>query len=444
MSVFLPPPEFLDSRRGRRVGLSGSLPPRSRTDDLPPRAAVVVVGGGIAAIGLVGTLWHAGVEDVVIVDREGRLGGRFLARADVLGQRVLRSPYDHHPGVEGYRDCELLDFARLHWGSLTEGERLQVRMAQAGHRSVVPMDIFEAYCNHVVAVHGIADCTWRGEVLRVTPRADDVLVHTSLGDVAGTTVVLCAGEESAPAPETWWPGPATPDHVHHWNERIATGAGTTVVVGAGLSGAHVMYNALAAGGRVQWVVRGEAERYQCADVNASFFRAEGRARFFGTSWSDRLLMMRQHRRASVMFEFRPALMAAEAEGQLVVHRGVGVAGVRSLEGKGAGVDLLDGATVSGDRVVLALGTRPLIGADLLPPDVVAARDGWPDLDEATLAYRAAPRVYALGAATCMVLGPAARNIDGHRVGTSLVAASILAELTSGDLRGEPAQCLMLS
>jgi hypothetical protein len=77
-------------------------------------------------------------------------------------------------------------------------------------------------------------------------------------------------------------------------------------------------------------------------------------------------------------------------------------------------------------VILALGTVPSIGAGLLPDSVVGARDGWPDLDERTLAYRRAPRVFAAGASTCMVLGPAGRNIDGHRVATARIAASVAA------------------
>ncbi|MET7808694.1 NAD(P)-binding domain-containing protein [Micromonospora chersina] len=425
MTVFLPPPDFLDSPRGRRFA---APPQQYRTDALPDEAAVVIVGGGLAAISVAGTLWHAGVRDFVIVDRAGRLGGQFLRRADILGQRVLRSPYDHHPGVEGYRDCELLDFARLQWSLLTDGERLQVRMAQAGHRSVVPMDVLEAYCDHVVAMHGLAARAWQGEVQQVSPNEDEVLVRTSLGDVRAATVVLCTGEEATPAPDDWWPGDATPTGVGYWCDPAEPAGGETVVVGAGLSGAHLVTNALAAGDRVHWIIREESERYQCADVNASFFRAEGRSRFHGTSWQDRLLMMRQHRRASVMFEFRPRLTAAEEQGRLTVHRGTTVTAVHGRADGGPSVELADGTTVTGERVLLALGTRPLIGSELLPTDVVRARDGWPDLEEVTLAYRSAPRVHALGAAACMALGPAARNIDGHRIGTSRIVPSILRQL----------------
>jgi NADPH-dependent 2,4-dienoyl-CoA reductase/sulfur reductase-like enzyme len=82
--------------------------------------------------------------------------------------------------------------------------------------------------------------------------------------------------------------------------------------------------------------------------------------------------------------------------------------------------------------VLALGTAVSTGASLLPTDLVGERDGWPDLDERTLAYRNASAVFAVGAAAGMVLGPAARNIDGHRVATARVAGTIAARLA-----GEP-------
>jgi hypothetical protein len=82
-------------------------------------------------------------------------------------------------------------------------------------------------------------------------------------------------------------------------------------------------------------------------------------------------------------------------------------------------------------VVLALGTVPAAGEHLLPAGLVNARDGWPDLDDRTLAYRGAPRLFAVGAAAGMVLGPAARNIDGHRVATARVAATIAAGLSTG-------------
>ncbi|MEU5262336.1 FAD-dependent oxidoreductase [Amycolatopsis sp. NPDC021455] len=420
---FVPGPHLLGSPRGRDWPRPPA-PPRPGRDEPPPRADVVVVGAGPAGLAVTSALWHHGVRDVVVLDRGGRACGRFFARTDRLGQRVLRSPYEHHPGVEGFRDCELLDFARLHWGRLTPVERREVRMAQAGHRSVVPVDVFEAYCEHVAATHEVAEKTWRAVVREVLPADGEVVVRTDRGPVTARHVVLCPGEERVAAPPSWWGDGPVPAGVSYWDEPVPPGAGRQVVVGAGLTAAHLVSGALEAGREVHWVVRAAAEHYQCADVNAKFFRPEGRARIGGVPWADRLGLFARYRRASIMFEFRPALERAEADGRLVVHRGEEV--TRVAAGRGGTVELRlgDGRRVAGDNAVLALGTKPEIGLGLLPASAVGARDGWPDLDERTLAYTRAPRVSVVGAAAGMVLGPAARNIDGHRVATARVADAV--------------------
>lgn len=388
---------------------------------MPPQSAdVVVVGAGPAGLAVTSALWHLGVRDVVVLDEASRPCGRFFDRVDSLRQRVLRSPYEHHPGVEGYRDCELLDFARLHWAYLTDVERREIRMAQAGHRSVVPVDVFEAYCRHVAALHGVPERRWQTRVDCVEPGPDGVVVRAADGcSVAASHVVLCLGEQRRPAPAAWLRDGVLPAGVQYWDEPVPAGDGGVVVVGAGLTAAHLIHNALNDGRLVDWVIRAESERYQCADVNAQFFRAEGRARFDGKPWDERMTWMRAHRRASVMFEFQPILRQAEADGRLRVHREQDVAGLEPQC-----VQLSNGHRVKADAIVLALGTAVSSGAPLLPDDVVGVRDGWPDLDPQTLAYRAAPRVFAVGAAAGMILGPAARNIDGHRVATARVATAI--------------------
>ena len=299
-------------------------------------------------------------------------------------------------------------------------------MSQAGHRSVVPVDVFEAYCRHTAVLHRVTERLWPGKVDSVVPDGDRVSVRGDGFRITAGHVVLCLGEERRDAPRDWRAEP-WPEEAGYWDEPVPADADRAVVVGAGLTAAHLIHNALDRGARVEWVLRKDTERYQCSDVNASFFRAEGRARFDGgqhmAPWADRLALMAGQRRASVMFEFRPLFETAEADGRLTVHRGTEIDAVLAK-----GVELADGRLVAGDHVVFALGTAPSIGTGLLPDDVVGARDGWPDLDERTLAYRRAPRVFAAGAAACMVLGPAARNIDGHRVATARIAATVAAGL----------------
>jgi thioredoxin reductase len=395
-------------------------------------ADVVIVGAGPAGLATAAALWHRGVRDVVLLEGSGRVCGRFFDRIDVLRQRILRSPYEHHPGVEGYRDCELLDFARLHWEFLTPVERREIRMAQAGHRSVVPVDVFEAFCRHVAAVHDVTRRMWPVRVQHLDPTPDAVWVTGTNVAVNARFVVLSTGEERRPAPESWWSDSGTPrssTRVSYWDEAVPSGLDRLVVVGAGLSAAHLITNALDEGQRVAWVFREPAERYQCADVNSAFFRAEGRARFDGVEWSTRLKQMRTQRRASVMFEFRPLLQQAEESGRLTVYRGREVSGLVLNEENQVGVRLADGTAVTGDHVVLALGTR--MADSPLPARLSGLRDGWPDLEESTLAFRKVPRVVAVGAAAGMVLGPAARNIDGHRVAAARAAAAIVVGLREG-------------
>lgn len=423
MITFVPEPHLLDSARGREwPGYPG--PPRAVPVDTPPaRADVAIVGAGPAGLAVASALWHLGVRDVALLDSTGQPCRRFFDRINGLDQRVLRSPYEHHPGLEGYRDCELLDFARLHWSLLSPVERREIRMAQAGHRSVVPVDVFEAFCHHVATVHDVYRRTWRATVRELRPDAAGVRLGTDTTDVTARFAVLCLGEERTPAPADWFADGHAPACVTFWDEPVPPDADSVVVLGAGLTSAHLIAQALGDGRRVHWVMRTQ-EHYQCSDVNASFFRAEGRARFDGVPWSERLALMARERRASIMFEFRPRLRHAEANGMLTVHRERTVTSIDA----DATVRFADGGHVRGDHVVLALGTTPSVGTGLLAPDVVDARDGWPALDERTLAYRNAPRVFAVGASACMVLGPAARNIDGHRVATARVAATIAAGL----------------
>ncbi|HET9139102.1 FAD/NAD(P)-binding protein [Actinophytocola sp.] len=440
MTTFIPDPRLLRSPRGRDWPV---LPgPPATVPAVPDRAEVAIVGAGLAGIAVASALWHLGVSDVILLDRTGRAGGRFFDRVDTLRQNVLRSPYEHHPGVEGYRDCELLDFARLHWSLLNRVERREIRMAQAGHRSVVPVDVFEAFCRHVTAIHRIDDRVHQAAVHAVRPGGDTVAVHTDSGALTARYVVLCLGEERRPAPSSWWPGSRRPAGVGYWDEPVPPDAESLIVLGAGLSAAHLVANALDGGQRVHWVLREPRERFQCADVNSSFFRAEGRARFDGVPWTDRLTLMRRQRRASVMFEFRPLLEDAEADGRLTVHRGRAVTAVTGKPRGPVSVLLAGEHRVEGDHLALALGTTVSTGDGLLPAGLAGLRDGWPDLDERTLAYRNTSRVFAVGAAAGMVLGPAARNIDGHRVATARVAATIAARLSGGPLPRETARSLV--
>ena len=214
----------------------------------------------------------------------------------------------------------------------------------------------------------------------------------------------------------------------YWDESGARGRAAGSVVGAGLTAAHLVTGALDAGREVHWVIRESGERYQCADVNSTFFRPEGRKRFDSVGWADRLDLMGRFRRASIMFEFRPRFERAEAERP--AHR----APRPAVERIRAGI---------GGRTVVRLGERP--GRRRRPRRARAGHHAV-DRHRAAAAPRSSARATAgrpwtsgrwptaAGPARVrwsarppgMVLGPAARNIDGHRVATARVAAAVAA------------------
>jgi hypothetical protein len=374
------------------------------------------VGSGPAAVTLAAHLWHRweGLGDVVLLDAGHRPMQRFFSRVDALNQRVLRSPYEHHMGYQGHRDCELLDFARCHWSRLTDVERGEIRMAMSGQRSVVPLDVFEAYAAHAMLNHEVDARRWTATVTAVTPTRGGWLVEHDRGRITAERVVLAIGEETVDVPTDW----KVSARVHRWDRyRPQAGDRVVVVSGSGLSAAHVVADACARGSRVIWVQRG-AERYQCADVNARFFRPEGRAAFRRLSIPGRVKALVRHRVPTIMFEFRPLLDRWAHEGCLAAHRFTTIEQVGSRPGRRLRVYLSDGSRHDADVLVAAHGTQP----SRLPVGGLETPFGHvPVVSDDRLEPPSMPGLHLLGAHTGLAVGPAARNLDGMRVAAQLVA-----------------------
>lgn len=420
---FIPEPALLQSPRGRHM--AGWDRDALRLPDGPVDGDydVVIVGAGPAGLAVVGALWHQGVRDVLVLDATGRVCGTFLERVNALQQAVLRSPYEHHPGAEGHRDCELLDFARLNWAQLTKVERNEVRMAQSGQRSVVPVDVFETFVMHVARNHDLPVRGVRATVRNVRPAATGFVVHTDRGAARGRFVVLALGETTTPPPRRWELPELRPESVRQWDETDRV-KGSAAVVGSGLSAAHLITRELGRGVPVTWVQRRQ-ERYQCADVNASFFRPEGRAQFMQAGPDDRLTLLRAHRQPSIMFEFRPLLQQAEQDGRLQVLRRAEIQTIEATDAA-AQIRLAGGQTVVAEQVWLALGTTPVQATRLLAD--VRATEGHPDVDSSTMELRSHGGVFVAGAQGALAVGPASRNLDGHRVAASRIADAVVGRL----------------
>lgn len=360
----------------------------------------------MAATSLLSHLSHRAARiynESIVLDRDGAFCSRFFSRADSIGQKTLRSPYEHHLGTHNNHECELVDFARFNWEHLTPIEKGQVRMAQSGQRSVVPMDIFEAHTNHVIQVHGMKSLLKKGEALSIQRSGESYVVRGERFAVFADSVVICTGESRND--EHQYLGHQTVP----WDQTEALADGDEVSVsGAGLTGAYLINKLLKRFSKVYWIKRGEA-RFQCSDVDAKFFRPEGRALFRNSSAEEQKALLGLHRRSSIMFEFEPILKAALDSGRLV-----------SLE---SAAELPDDVPV-----VLAHGTQPEL------PDIDLALaapivDGRLPVDNSFRVREEAPsRLFAIGTHGVYAGGPAARNIDGIRYAAEVVAS----ELARGD------------
>ena len=350
----------------------------------------------------------------MLIDSHGSLMGRFFARIDTLGQRVLRSPYEHHVGTHEHRDCELIDFARCRWAHLTDVERGEIRMAMSGQRSVVPVDVFRAYARHTVANHDIASRCWKSTVEGVHREGGEWTVRHARGTLHAERVVFAIGEQVNELPPGW---PAS-DRIVRWDRYRPGRTGRIVLVsGSGLSAAHLIAELCLSGRHVVWVQR-RSERFQCADVNAKYFRPEGRATFRSLSVRSRARSLARHRMPTIMFEFQPLLRNWALHGCLSIHREVTGMTIREHDDGRLLVSLSDGTTRAVDQVIAAHGTSPsplpVGGLQFVLPNL-------PVLDDDTLEPVGSSGVHMMGAHAGMSIGPAARNIDGMRVAAQLIA-----------------------
>ena len=411
MVRFLPDPALLDSPRTARF-LDPTYTNNPSQGKIPDTTTICIIGAGPAGISLAVDLWHqtGTLDDIILLDACGLPFAQWSDRINALGQRTLRSPYEHHMGTQGHRDCELLDFARCHWSHLTSIERAEVRMAMSGQRSVVPLDIFEAYATFTTSIHGIDARIHRSRVTQVDLEPDGMwsISHDS-GQVRARAVVFAVGEDVVQPPSTWqYPS-------SKWDTfKLRDTTQHLVVSGSGLSAAHLIANACNLGVSVSWVQR-RAERYQCADVNARFFRPEGRAAFRRLSVEGRRRALIQHRDPSIMWEFKPKLESWSESGLLTVRRHAVIQEVRSGDCQ-VEVSLTSGETFVADQLVAAHGTRPA----RLP---LAGLGDVPALDE-NCGIVGNNKMYVLGAHAGMTVGPAARNLDGMRVAAAYVAREL--------------------
>lgn len=97
-----------DPARGHRLREDAGQGPMSRADAVPRRAAVVVVGAGVAGLAAARALARAGVDDVQVLDLEDRPGGNARGHAIAGLPCPLGAHYLPLPGPQAVEVAEWL------------------------------------------------------------------------------------------------------------------------------------------------------------------------------------------------------------------------------------------------------------------------------------------------------------------------------------------------
>lgn len=409
-------PALLHSPRGRRFPGVSEASRRIRGGKPPEHVDLAIVGGGIVGTALACQFWHSPAlrGHMALLDAELSLVGRYFQAMTAVGQRVMRSPYEHQIAPDN--DLQLLDFARLHLPLLTPLEQGQVRLALSGQRAVVPLDVFEAHTTHTIGGHQLGRWSYQFPVVSMRRGLGDrwILGTRDGRTLTARTVLLTVGSRERPRPTSLvdastWAGTRVRSAFAP-PRRFLQGE-VVCIVGSGQSAAHLLLAALAQGAHPIWMIRHE-ERYSCADFDTSYFRTEGIASFRRLDLPERAAVLAEENRGSIMLEFYPLLAEMESKGRLKVYREQVVTNVAPGPDRQLCLGLSSGVALQVDTLILAVGLEP--DSRVLPADVSSV-GGYPVIDEGTLEVMGQENLFVAGPLASLALGPAAKNIDGARL-----------------------------
>jgi cation diffusion facilitator CzcD-associated flavoprotein CzcO len=382
-----------------------------------PSAEVVVIGAG--PHGLAATLHLLQADPalrghLVVADPAGDWMAGWRSAFARLDIGTLRSPGVHHPAP----DPSALETFTHHHGLARSGLPYGIPVAAT----------FDAFCRHLVTSAGLDGAVRRARVARIEPAERQLLVR--FGDGGGVharRVVVAADPHRRVLPD-WLPRvlPLPPDRLAHAADvdlRDRSFAGeTVVVVGGGLTAAHLAVGAAARGARVELLAR-SLLRERTFDVDPGWLGPRELDAYHREPDPARRLALARRARSGGsipgwMLERLDPLVRA---GTLTV-RAAEVTDAKSAPG-GLVLQLSDGGSVAPDRIWLATGTAPSLGAarmlEPLLPDVPTVDDHpalGPDL-------RLGPwPVHVTGRLATATLGPAAGNLWGARMAARAITS----------------------
>lgn len=356
------------------------------------------------------------LEPVVLDPAGAWLAGwhQQFARA---GIETLRSPIVHHPSPDP--------------GGLSR------HLAEAGlGRSGLPYDpptttAFRSFCGELITANGLADpLAASAESITVEDRC--VRVDTDGATVEAEHLVVATNPHRRTVPEWVWPllGRRPGLFVYGADVDLRTlphlDGERVMIVGGGLSAAHLAIGAAGRGAEVHLVTRRPVETRNFDTDPGWLGPRHLRAFSADPDPESRLRAARRARGGGTIPPWmRDRLDELIEQGSLRLNEAVTVRAA-DIDGDGRCVVAFDDhLSLAADRVWLATGTTPDIGAlRCLGPLVedVPALDGIPITDDW---LRLGPwPIHVMGRLAALVLGPAAGNLWGAQRAAARIAAAI--------------------
>lgn len=409
----------------------------------------VIIGGGIHATCLANYLLTEGGythRDLCLVEPHEQLLASFATKARQCGMRTLRSAFVHHIGTEPF---SLESFAE---GAGREDELVSTE----NYPNRPTLELFLDHARFVIDRRDIDECHLQSRVTGITRAGtgDRLDVQTDAGSLEARHVVLTIGLGGSRTVPTW--GRSLPDDaplVHVWDDEFdpttaAKFAGQTFVVGGGITAGQLACS-LSEHTDVTLLSRHDLdiELTETDPYWTNWRHIEQEIHTLPPGSKARLDRIRAARNdATIPPYVERRLDEARDCDDLEIRRGE-ITSAHATDDRLL-VRFDDDTTEKNAQVVLATGLdpvpeHPLVESVAESLSLERGADGFPVLDDRTLAWRGTDgmdsSVYVSGALAGPSVGPFARNIVGaRRVAERLLASRVRAgsEKAPSAFRGE--------
>jgi cation diffusion facilitator CzcD-associated flavoprotein CzcO len=392
-------------------------------------ADLVIVGAGPQALALSCLLLQKRPRlrrRLRIVDPSGRWLSRWQRQMEQYEIPWLRSPSPHHPHPNAHA---LRQFAQ---------SRQRSRQLE-GPYGLPHTDLFGDFCRQVISEYRLTDCVLAASVGRIRlPQLGSGPMALTLND--GTTLatgrlVIATGSGTPQMPA--WVGEIAGDHPPealqhsdriHLPSLLSLRGQRILIVGGGLTSAHLVLGALRRGALVHLLCR-RTLKHKPFDADPGWLGPKDLKAFHAEP-----CMLRRQRQVleardggSITPETAAQLRQAQRGGALQLHDHCEVHSARWCASHWS-VRCTDGHGLEVDRIWLATGHRQGVSQHPLlrqlqeqrPIDLV---NDWPVL--ASDLRWPGSAVHVMGGLSALQIGPAARNLFGGREAAQRICRAVI-------------------